>query len=280
MTNPGSEGYPQDPFDPNYLKDLPPPELSEALFDEVSRATSTLQGLEREHVESVVMGTCRILSEEEQIEKEERVEHVQSLLRTFGDTWRSTLAELLAPEVNTVEDFSLGATDRSLEKIERLQMDITKGVQDKDKPVTDWTEGSTKYALQCICTEQRSIGVSYGDYIRETAVEAIHFPGYRGVVLLQNTLAGDEDSYSLGVEAIQEAVQDESLGLGEAKEAADLILELLEEAGPEEQTTLSDLAIDVLACLRGWNGKIFRNATADYAILTARLAVTLRDLHS
>jgi len=276
---PYEHGQPEGQFDPKHLKGLPNDALAEALLDDASYAATKLDGPERERTEAQLMGICWVLDEEEQADHEE---WSQSLHDIMGQLGSALLAGATGEELDPDEAGQVlhrRQAGHSLEIIERRKDKIEKGLKTQNDRFSDWTEGSTAHALQEICGLQEATGINlYGDYIRETALSSLTNAGYLGVTLLRNSQAGDEASYQPGIDALHDAIGKESMDWGTALVGAKLLTELLHKPETREQAVLRDLAIDVLARMRGWMGiPGIPSYTYNYAFAAANLAVTLRN---
>jgi hypothetical protein len=273
------QSHPEGQFDPNYLKGLADSALVEALLDDARYATTKLDGQERERTETQLMNICWVLDEEEQADLEEWQEGVADIFKQLSSAiLEATTEDEVEPEEAPQELFRRVA-GHNLELIERHQQEIEKGLKTKDERFSTWTEGSTAFALQGICALQSTTGINmYGDYVRETALSSIIDAGYRGVTLLRNALAGDEASYQLGLDALQQGVDKENLSWDTAIGGVGMLTRLLQTKEPTQHKVLRDLAVDVLTKMRGWMGIPGNPAyTYNYVFATANLAVTLRN---
>lgn len=277
MTLPEESNSPEDSFDADYLKSLVPTQLMTALLDEAQRSASLLSGIDRERVDNELMEICYVPTEAKRAEYEEHSTKVHSLLGELGDAFTAVGEELDPPE-DAEEQLSRNPTYRALKQIDNIKTQIDLGILGEGED--EWVAGSTEHALMQILETQRQVGIIYASgYVRETAVTALaDSPGYRGVVLLQNALDGDQDSYEIGIEAFQEALSKHEFGWAETYEGLEKVLELLEIQGPEQQERLTDLAIDILAHLRGWNHPGLASYTSRYASAAACFAVVVRQL--
>jgi hypothetical protein len=276
MVDPNADSPIPDSFDSEYLKSCPSPMLIEGLLDEAQRAAQQLSGFERERVDAELMSACWVPSQEDIDEQLEWAEEHRTLI---GSIMSEAFTELTGEEIGTDEALSQikgGTSRRALAIVDSSKQKITEGIAVENK---DWTEGSTKHYLMQICEAQQYTGIALAtDYVRETAIELLQMPDLRAVALLHNALVSrDTASYKPGIEALQESVSQERLGFDEAHEVLDILTQFIAEGDHPQHEILKDLAIDVVAHLRGWNG-LFPNATARYAVMTAQLAVTFRDL--
>jgi len=161
----------------------------------------------------------------------------------------------------------------SLAEIARLKSELEKGVSTASD---DWTEGSTKFRLMEICELQTETGILLeADYVRETAISSLTNPGTRGVVLLANTLAGDDGSLDLGVRFLREGLEAENLGWDDASQALAFVSEIIT-SDPDKIDEFGGIALDLLARLRQWKGAL-DPYTSEYAVAAAELAITFRD---
>jgi hypothetical protein len=277
MTLPGESNSPEDSFDADYLKSLAPTELVTALLDDAQQSASLLSGIDRERVDNELMAILHVPTEAEQAEYEEHTAKVHSLLGELGNAF-SAVGEKLDPPEDAEEQLSRNPTYRAVKQIDHIKGQIELGIQGEGED--DWVVGSTEHALMQILKTQKQVGLTYASaYVRETAVTALaEWSSYRGVVLLQNAVDGDQDSYEIGIEAFEEALSKHGFGWGEAYEGLEKVLELLEIQGPEQQERLTDLAIDMLAQLRGWNHPGLGSYTSRYATAAACFAVVVRNL--
>lgn len=274
-------GQPE-PFDPEHLKGLDTGQLVETLLDEArNTAFSAVDEVERAQIEGVIMEACWIPGQEDQEFMDEKRAEIDAILgRLFGAVAEEFEGREIVPG-EAIEDMQRRSTGRLLAHIGRHKQELDHGLETgKDEDGLPWAEGSTKYHLKEICEAQQQAGIAVEtDYVRQTALDAITtMPGMRGVVLLHNARSGDAESYRLGIEAMQEAVRADKLIWDDAHEGVNLVTEYLMGGGPDDRDELRDLAIDLLAKLRGWKEAPFASYAYYYAESTAKLAATLRDL--
>lgn len=266
------------PFDTGHLKALPLAQLSEALIGEAQFAATQLEGDDRRRLEDRLVGICWLPSEEEQEEIDEWSDGVNHALNNFSQAIvAATAGENLEPE-EAAHHLAQRTAGRALAKVDRLKQEIDTGIEKGvSDDFVDWVEGDTKYSLIQICEAQAEAGINYAsEYVRETALRAMTHPGMRGVVLLHNVAGGDQESYRPAVESMQEGLEAERMGFDDASEGLKVVVKLMEGADEVSFPELKNLAIDLLARLRGWSGITWGSYTDHYAEMTAEFAAFLR----
>ncbi len=271
---------PSNPFNPEQLKTLESAQLAGALIAEAQTAATQLSGDDRTRLEERLMGICWLPSDEEQAEHDEWTEGVSKALNAFSQAIVAATADRdLEPE-DATQYLAQKAAGRALAKVDRLKQEIDYGIEKGvDDDYDPWTEGSTKNSLMQICEAQTEAGINYAsDYVRETALKAISFPGMRGVVLLHNAAGGDQASYRPGIQALKDDIAAENLGFDDASEGVGVVMQLMGTVDEANRLELKDLAIDLIIRLRGWSGISWGSYTDDYASLTAQVGIYFRKL--
>jgi hypothetical protein len=267
-----------DSFNTEYLKTLSASQLADTLIGEAHTAAAQLLAHERSCLESQLMGICWTPNEEERKGHEEWSEGSERALDKISQAiLAATTGEELDPE-DASQRLSQFAAGRALAKIERLKREIESGIETgEDIESVPWTEGSTKFRLVQLMDAQAEAGINVAsDYVRETALSELDRLSLRGAVLLRNAADGDKESYKLGVETMQEALQSKNISFDDAHEILEVVLELMQRANHIESTELKNLAIDMIDLMRPSGILGDEVYSRQYATLVARAAVFFR----
>lgn len=265
------------PFNAEQFKAMPDDKLVEALIDE-AYAAGRVQPSQQTDIEERIMKICWLPNEEERAAIEAKASAAEKgMWEFFSKLVERNTGQEVEPE-EAAKIIKRDSAARSLAVIEEAKHDIEQGISTgHSKDGSPWTAKETKYYLQEICYARERFGiVTETDFVRDTAKSALaRQPGYRGIVLLDNAFSSDDESYRLGVEALQQGIQT-GLGWEESHEAVDTIMRHMKTGDTGRFSTLRDLAIDLLVQMRHWRGAPGTYA-ADYAEAAAELAVTIRD---
>ncbi|HVV67193.1 MAG TPA: hypothetical protein VHB72_03960 [Candidatus Saccharimonadales bacterium] len=233
-------------FDAAQLRGLPFGQLSEVLLTEAEKVIrplpGELQALDRVEAASMGLPTCDMASKK--------------------------LSEISSP----LDPFVA---------IDRLKHRIENGINNGFERGRPWTESDLTNALGRMCMNQARVGIAVeNDFIRRTAMEHLgSAPGNRALVLLELAAGGDEAACQLGINALQERLEEtDQLEWQEAYNMCEAVLKCFGAASSEEQGVLAGVTLDLLAEMKAYTGNDW--AAVDYAVMAAQLSAELHSLPS
>jgi hypothetical protein len=275
----GHERRDEGSFDPEALKVLDTTQLIGALVED-AYDTALVHPEQTEDIQTRIMNVMWVFMDEEQAAIDERREQIDQVMGSLFSEIALFGGEEVDPD-DAIEYTQRRQAARALSMIGRHRNELDAGLKDgHDEDFLPWSTGSTKYHLVKICEAQEEAGIALAtDYVREVAMqEFAEQPGFRAIALLRNAFSGDAESYQLGIESLHEGISDDRIKWMEGSELLPILIRHIKAAAPEQRNALKDLAIEVLANIRGWRNYGFGSYASKYAEFAAELAVTLRDL--